>query len=148
VTAAAETPDAAGIERDGAMSHREVLESMSGLLLGLLVAILSSTVVSAALPTIIEDLHGGQSSFTWVVTATLLTMTVSTPIWGKLADLFDRKRLVQALLIFVTASALEKTPPRMPLPGPRTAIPAVAGCSWSRVSRRFRLEVVVAPGQG
>lgn len=93
--------------KPGAMTHREVLESMSGLLLGLLVAILSSTVVSAALPTIIEDLHGGQSSFTWVVTATLLTMTVSTPIWGKLADLFDRKRLVQtALLIFVTASAM------------------------------------------
>lgn len=90
-----------------AMTHREVLESMSGLLLGLLVAILSSTVVSAALPTIIEDLRGSQSSFTWVVTATLLTMTVSTPIWGKLADLFDRKLLVQtALVIFVVGSAL------------------------------------------
>jgi len=89
------------------MTHREVLEAMSGLLLALLVAILSSTVVSAALPTIISDLHGSQSSFTWVITATLLAMTVSTPIWGKLADLFDRKLLVQsALSLYVFGSVL------------------------------------------
>ena len=95
--------NAAGVK----MTHREVLEAMSGLLLGLLVAILSSTVVSAALPTIISDLHGSQSSFTWVVTATLLAMTVSTPIWGKLADLFDRKLLVQtALSLYVFGSIL------------------------------------------
>ena len=93
------------------MTHREVLEAMSGLLLGLLVAILSSTVVSAALPTIIADLHGSQSSFTWVVTATLLAMTVSTPIWGKLADLFDRKLLVQsALSLYVFGSILPASP--------------------------------------
>ncbi len=87
MTAAAQTPQA---DRP-AMTHRQVLEAMSGLLLGLFVAILSSTVVSAALPRIITDLGGGQSSYTWVVTATLLALTVSTPIWGKLADLFDRK---------------------------------------------------------
>ena len=77
------------------MSHREVLEAMSGLLLGMFVAILSSTVVSTALPRIIGDLGGSQSSYTWVVTSTLLALTVTTPIWGKLADLFDRKLLVQ-----------------------------------------------------
>jgi EmrB/QacA subfamily drug resistance transporter len=88
-----------------AMTHRQVLEAMSGLLLGLFVAILSSTVVSAALPRIITDLGGGQSSYTWVITATLLALTVSTPIWGKLADLFDRKRLVQgALVIYAVGS--------------------------------------------
>jgi EmrB/QacA subfamily drug resistance transporter len=87
------------------MTHREVLEAMSGLLLGMFVAILSSTVVSAALPRIITDLGGGQSSYTWVVTATLLALTVSTPIWGKLADLVDRKLLVQlALIIYVVGS--------------------------------------------
>ena len=90
-----------------AMSHREVLEAMSGLLLGMLVAILSSTVVSTALPRIIADLHGSQSAFTWVVVATLLALTVSTPIWGKLADLLDRKLLVQlSLVIFVAGSAV------------------------------------------
>jgi EmrB/QacA subfamily drug resistance transporter len=89
------------------MTHREVLEAMSGLLLGMFVTILASTVVSAALPRMITDLGGGQSSFTWVVTSTLLTLTVSTPIWGKLADLVDRKLLVQlALILYVVGSLL------------------------------------------
>src|SRR4051812_14120576 len=89
------------------MSHRQILEAMSGLLLGMFVAILSSTVVSTSLPVIIDDLGGSQSSYTWVVTSTLLALTISTPIWGKLADLFDRKALVQsALLIFVVGSIL------------------------------------------
>src|SRR4029079_10483362 len=82
-------------------------EAMSGLLLGMFVAILSSTVVSTALPEIIGDLGGSQSSYTWVVTATLLALTVSTPIWGKLADLYDRKTLVQTgLVIYTTGSIL------------------------------------------
>src|SRR4051794_12022984 len=70
------------------MSHRAVLEALSGLLLSLFVAMLSSTIVSNALPRIVADLEGTQSGYTWVVVATLLTMTASTPIWGKLADLF------------------------------------------------------------
>jgi EmrB/QacA subfamily drug resistance transporter len=90
-----------------AMSHRQILEAMSGLLLGMFVAILSSTVVSTSLPRIVSDLGGTQSGYTWVVTSTLLALTVSTPIWGKLADLFDRKVLVQTgLLIFVIGSVL------------------------------------------
>jgi EmrB/QacA subfamily drug resistance transporter len=91
----------------GQMSHRQILEALSGLLLAMFVAILSSTVVSAALPEIIADLHGGQSSYTWVVTATLLTMTISTPIWGKLSDLFNRKQLIQlGLVIYLSGSIL------------------------------------------
>jgi EmrB/QacA subfamily drug resistance transporter len=89
------------------MTHREVLEALSGLLLGMFVAMLSSTVVTNALPRIIGVLGGGESAYTWVVTATLLTTTATTPIWGKLADLFNRKLLVQvALLIFVVGSAI------------------------------------------
>ncbi|WP_406287932.1 MDR family MFS transporter [Embleya sp. NBC_00896] len=89
------------------MSHRQIMEALSGLLLGLFVAILSSTVVSNALPRIISDLHGSQTSYTWVVTATLLAMTATTPIWGKLADLTSKKLLVQlALVIYVAGSAL------------------------------------------
>ncbi|MGW5364342.1 MFS transporter [Actinopolymorpha pittospori] len=89
------------------MTHRQVLEALSGLLLGLFVTILSSTVVSAALPRIVSELGGSQSAFTWVVTASLLAMTVTTPLWGKLADLFSRKLLVQiALIVFVVGSAL------------------------------------------
>jgi EmrB/QacA subfamily drug resistance transporter len=89
------------------MTHRQILQALSGLLMAMFVAILSSTVVSAALPRIISDLDGGQAAYTWVVTATLLTMTISTPIWGKLADLVDRKRLLQlGLVIYLTGSIL------------------------------------------
>lgn len=89
------------------MSHREVLEALSGILLGMFVSILATSVVSTSLPRIITDLGGSQSAFTWVVTATLLTTTVSTPIWGKLADLVDRKLLIQiALVVSVVSSAL------------------------------------------
>ncbi len=88
------------------MTHRQIMEALSGLLLGMFVAILSSTIVSTALPQIIADLDGSQSSYTWVVTATLLTMTATTPLWGKLADLTSKKVLVQtAIVIFVLASA-------------------------------------------
>jgi EmrB/QacA subfamily drug resistance transporter len=87
------------------MSHRQILEALSGLLLVLFVAMLSGTVVATALPQIIGALNGSQTQYTWVVTATLLTATASTPIWGKLADLFSKKMLVQvAIVIFVTGS--------------------------------------------
>ncbi|WP_228046505.1 MFS transporter [Saccharopolyspora sp. HNM0983] len=89
------------------MTHRQVLEAMSGLMLALLVAILSSTIVSNALPRIIADLDGTQSQYTWVVTAMLLTSTASTPIWGKLSDLFSKKLLYQlAITIFTVGSVL------------------------------------------
>ncbi|MFG3272417.1 MFS transporter [Streptomyces luteogriseus] len=96
-----------GSSGDGTpMTHRQIMEALTGLLLGMFVAILSSTIVSNALPRIISDLGGGQSAYTWVVTASLLTMTASTPLWGKLADLFSKKLLIQfALVIFVLGSA-------------------------------------------
>ncbi|MFJ6214129.1 MDR family MFS transporter [Streptomyces sp. NPDC092296] len=88
------------------MSHRQIMEALSGLLLGMFVAILSSTVVSNALPTIIADLDASQTAYTWVITSTLLATTVSTPIWGKLADLTSKKVLVQlSLAIYVIGSA-------------------------------------------
>ncbi|WP_328547531.1 MFS transporter [Streptomyces platensis] len=93
---------------DGApMTHRQIMEALSGLLLGMFVAILSSTIVSNALPEIIHDLDGGQSAYTWVVTASLLAMTATTPLWGKLSDLFSKKLLVQiALIIYVAGSVV------------------------------------------
>ena len=102
-TAASDSP----APHSPAMSHRQVLEALSGLLLGMFVSILAGTVVSTSLPRIIADLHGDQAAFTWVVTATLLATTVSTPIWGKFAELFSRKLLIQlSLVIFVLGSAL------------------------------------------
>ncbi|MFI6033871.1 MFS transporter [Streptomyces sp. NPDC051315] len=96
----------AGRSGDAPMTHRQIMEALSGLLLGMFVAILSSTIVSNALPEIIGDLGGGQSAYTWVVTSTLLSMTAATPLWGKLADLYSKKALVQiALVIYVLGSA-------------------------------------------
>jgi EmrB/QacA subfamily drug resistance transporter len=96
------------------MSHREVIEALSGLLLAMFVAMLSSTVVSSALPRIVADLDGTESGYTWVVVATLLTLTATTPLWGKLADLFSKKVLVQlALLIFVAGSVVAGLAPDM-----------------------------------
>ncbi|CAL9521945.1 Putative multidrug resistance protein MdtD [Streptomyces sp. enrichment culture] len=87
------------------MTHRQIMEALSGLLLGMFAAILSSTIVTNALPEIIGDLGGGQSAYTWVVTASLLAMTASTPLWGKLADLVSKKALVQiALIVYVVGS--------------------------------------------
>lgn len=88
-----------------AMTHRDVLRSISGIFLGLFVSILSTSIVSSSLPRIVADLGGTQSAFTWVVTATLLTNTISTPIWGKIADLFDRKTIVQLSLVITVVSA-------------------------------------------
>ena len=89
------------------MNHRQILEALSGLLLVLFVAMLSGTVVSTALPKIIGALNGTQGQYTWVVTATLLTATASTPIWGKLSDLFSKKALIQtAIVIFAAGSIL------------------------------------------
>jgi EmrB/QacA subfamily drug resistance transporter len=79
---------------------------LAGLMLGMLVAALSQTVVATALPTIVGEL-GGQDKLAWVVSAALLTTTASTPIWGKLGDLYGRKLLYQcAIGVFLAGSAL------------------------------------------
>ena len=68
-------------------------------------SLLSNSIISSSLPRIISDLDGTQSAFTWVVTATLLTTTISTPIWGKVADLVNRKLLIQLSLVITVLSA-------------------------------------------
>jgi len=72
----------------------------------MLLASLDQTIVSTALPTIVGDL-GGLAQLSWVVTAYLLASTASTPLWGKLGDLYGRKRLFQgAIVIFLIGSVL------------------------------------------
>lgn len=89
------------------MSHREILEVLAGLLAALFTAILSSTIVSNALPTIIGDLNGSQTQYTWVITISLLATTISTPIWAKMSDLVNKKVLVQsAIIVFAVGSIL------------------------------------------
>jgi EmrB/QacA subfamily drug resistance transporter len=88
------------------LSHRQILVIYTALMLGMLLAALDQTIVSTALPTIVGDL-GGLNEYSWVVTAYLLSSTISQPIYGKLGDLYGRKRLFQfAIVLFLIGSAL------------------------------------------
>jgi EmrB/QacA subfamily drug resistance transporter len=88
------------------LPRRQVLIVFSGIMLGLLLAAIDQTIVATALPTITGEL-GGLDHLSWVVTAYLLTETVSTPVYGKLGDLYGRKRLFQsAIVVFLVGSAL------------------------------------------
>ena len=89
-----------------AKGRRDVLVTFSGLLLAMLLASLDQTIVSTALPTIVGDL-GGIDQLSWVVTAYLLAATVTIPLWGRMSDLYGRKRLFQvAIVVFLVGSAL------------------------------------------
>ena len=86
--------------------HRRILVILSALMLGMALAALDQTIVATALPTIAGDLHG-LNHLSWVVTAYLLTTCISTPLWGKLGDLYGRKSLFQlAIVIFLVGSML------------------------------------------
>jgi EmrB/QacA subfamily drug resistance transporter len=98
--------DAVALDQPGRLTKRQTLVILSGLMLGLLMAALDQTIVATALPTIVGDL-GGLSHLSWIVTAYLLAQTVCTPIYGKLGDLFGRKRLFQiAIVLFLVGSVL------------------------------------------
>jgi EmrB/QacA subfamily drug resistance transporter len=85
---------------------REVLIVLPGLLLAIMLAMLDQLIVSTALPRIVGDL-GGVTHLSWVVTAYVLASTVTTPLYGKLGDLYGRKRLLMAaIVIFLIGSAL------------------------------------------
>ena len=88
------------------LGQRRTLIIIGALLLGMLLAALDQTIVATALPTIAGDLHG-LSHLSWVVTAYLLASTVSTPLWGKLGDLYGRKVFFEAaIVIFLIGSAV------------------------------------------
>ncbi|UOE43983.1 MDR family MFS transporter [Agromyces larvae] len=103
MSAVSDTHSPAEAER----TPREVFIALSGLIVTMFVAVLSGTVVSTSMPRIIADLGGDQSAYTWVITASLLATAVSTPIWGKLADLVNRKVLLQLSIgLFVVGTAI------------------------------------------
>ncbi len=88
------------------LERRRVRVIIGALLLGMLLAALDQTIVATALPTIAGDLHG-LSEISWVVTAYLLASTASTPLWGKLGDLYGRKVFFQvSIVIFLVGSVL------------------------------------------
>src|SRR4051812_890485 len=88
------------------LDRRRIWVVISGLMLVMLLASLDQTIVSTALPTIVREL-GGLEHLSWVVTAYLLALTVVTPLYGKLGDLYGRKIVLQgALVLFLIGSAL------------------------------------------
>ncbi|GGJ18858.1 MFS transporter [Paenarthrobacter histidinolovorans] len=117
-TAAPQHPQAvdAAAKAAAPMTHRQIMEALTGLLAAFFTAILSSTIVANALPTIMSELKGTQTDFAWVITAALLANAATTPIWGKLADLFDKKLLVQlSIIIFVAGSVMAGLSETIPL---------------------------------
>lgn len=108
--------DATSSKAAAPMTHRQIMEALTGLLAAFFTAILSSTIVANALPTIMSELKGTQTDFAWVITAALLANAATTPIWGKLADLFDKKVLVQlSIVIFVAGSVMAGLSETIPL---------------------------------
>ncbi len=98
--------ESAHANRPGELSHRQILEIMAGLMLGMFLAALDQTIVASAMRTIGDDLHG-LSIQAWVTTAYLITATISTPLYGKLSDIYGRKPMfLTAISIFVVGSAL------------------------------------------
>ncbi len=90
----------------GELSHKQILTILSGLMLGMFLAALDQMIVSTAIRTIGDDLNG-LSVQAWVTTAFLITSTISTPLYGKLSDIYGRKPLfLFAISLFITGSAL------------------------------------------
>jgi EmrB/QacA subfamily drug resistance transporter len=90
----------------GGLSHKQIMTILSGLILGMFLAALDQMIVSTAIRTIGDDLHG-LSVQAWVTTAFLITSTIATPLMGKLSDIYGRKRLFMlAITIFILGSAL------------------------------------------
>ena len=95
-------------DRPGAqfLAPREVMIVLPGLLMAILLAMLDNLIVSTALPRIVGDL-GGVAHLSWVVTAYILASTIITPFYGKLGDMYGRKKFfVAAIIIFLAGSAL------------------------------------------
>ena len=86
-------------------TRRQILSILAGLMLGMVLAALDQTIVSTALPTIAGEL-GGINHLPWIVTAYLLTSTISTPLWGKLGDLHGRRGLFQAAIVIFLAGSV------------------------------------------
>jgi EmrB/QacA subfamily drug resistance transporter len=94
------------VDQPTAASRREILIVLPGLMLAIMLAMLDNLIVGTAMPRIVGEL-GGIAHLSWVVTAYILASTITTPLYGKLGDLYGRKRFfMAAILIFLAGSAL------------------------------------------
>ena len=98
------------------LTPRQIKLVFLGLMLGMFLAALDQTIVGTALPTIVNSLHG-LNHISWVVTAYLLTSTISTPLFGKLSDQFGRKGLFQLAIVIFLVSLVTKPKPVAELDG-------------------------------
>ena len=90
----------------GAFTHRQIMTILGALMLGILLAALDQTIVATAIRTIADDLHGLDLQ-AWATTAYLITATISTPLYGKLSDLYGRKPFfLTAIAVFIVGSML------------------------------------------
>jgi EmrB/QacA subfamily drug resistance transporter len=101
-----EAPEQVGGVVPTRFTHRQILVILTGLMMGMFLAALDQTIVSTALPTIVGDL-GGLQHLSWVVTAYLLASTASTPLYGKISDIYGRKPMFRfAIIVFLIGSAM------------------------------------------
>jgi len=99
-------PARAAVPSDGALTHRQIITILVGLMMGMFLAALDQTIVASAMRTIADDLKG-LSAQAWVTTAYLITSTIVTPLYGKLSDIYGRKQFfIAAITIFTVGSML------------------------------------------
>jgi EmrB/QacA subfamily drug resistance transporter len=105
MTTPTSTASQTGDAESGYLSHRQILVVLGGLMAGMFLAALDQSIVGTALPRITSEL-GGLDKLSWVVTAYLLTSTASTPLWGKISDLYGRRLIFQASIVTFLAGSL------------------------------------------
>src|SRR3954452_2017791 len=132
----------------GQLSQRAIWAIFGGLMLAMLLAALDQTIVATALPTIVQDL-GGAEHLSWVVTAYMLASTVTTPLWGKLGDLYGRKILfLTCIVIFLIGSALAGTSQTMAQLIAWRAVQGVGGGGLMVLSQAIIADVVPPRDRG
>ncbi len=91
---------------EGPLTHRQIITILTGLMMGMFLAALDQTIVATAIRTIADDLKGLEHQ-AWATTAYLITATIVTPLYGKLGDIYGRKKLfITAISIFIVGSVL------------------------------------------
>src|SRR3954466_13177139 len=99
-------PSPSPVQDDGALTHQQIVTILIGLMMGMFLAALDQTIVASAMRVIADDLKdlAGQA---WVTTAYLITSTIATPLYGKLSDIYGRKKFfIFAISIFTIGSML------------------------------------------
>ena len=138
----------APIEEQVQLTHRQIQVVLGGLMTGMLLAALDQSIVGVALPRIVSDL-GGLNHLAWVVTAYLLTSTATTPLWGKISDLYGRRIIFQTtIVVFLIGSALCGLAQNMPQLIAFRAIQGIGGGGLMAIAFAIIGDVIPARERG